>query len=102
MVGSDPEEDDNSDTEPDERVWLNDLECMRRNDNVHTTSLHGKGEFACIQNMTDEGWEQLGRDISNSRNLTSLSVDGGALDDHKMSFFFRGNEQVNERHAAVQ
>ncbi len=43
-----------------------------------------------IQNMTDDGWEQHGRDISVNTHLTEFYLSCGALNDHTMSFFFRG------------
>ena len=43
-----------------------------------------------IQNLTDEDWEQLGRDIANNTHLTTLFLYLGALNDHTMSFLFRG------------
>eukprot|EP00984_Skeletonema_dohrnii_P012769 scaffold5207_cov96-Skeletonema_dohrnii-CCMP3373.AAC.16 len=45
--------------------------------------------------MTDEDWEELGRDISNSTRLVSLNAGAGALNDHKMAFFFRGLTSSN-------
>jgi hypothetical protein len=43
-----------------------------------------------MQDMTDEEWEELGRDISNNTHLTNLFLYDGALNDHKMTFLFRG------------
>ena len=43
-----------------------------------------------IQNMTDEEWERLGRDIANNTHLQTLSLHHDALSDHKMSCLFRG------------
>ncbi|KAL7437140.1 hypothetical protein ACHAXM_005554 [Skeletonema potamos] len=40
--------------------------------------------------MTDEEWEAFGRDISNNTHLKELDLRYGALNDHKMSFLFRG------------
>jgi len=40
--------------------------------------------------MTDEEWEELGRDISNNTHLEALRLYDGALNVHKMSFLFRG------------
>ena len=82
-------DDSDNDSVWDEEDWIVHLAYVRRN-NVHATSLYGKGEFDCIQEMTNEDWEQLGRDLSNSRLLDDFSLDDGALNDHSMSFFFRG------------
>ena len=56
------------------------------------TRLDVDGEFESVQNMTDEEWEQFGRDIANNTHLQYLCfMDGeGALNDHKMSFLFQG------------
>eukprot|EP00985_Skeletonema_marinoi_P027785 scaffold23354_cov160-Skeletonema_marinoi.AAC.3 len=39
--------------------------------------------------MTDNGWEKFGRDVSNSNYLDDLQF-SNCLDDHNMSFLFRG------------
>eukprot|EP00984_Skeletonema_dohrnii_P003701 scaffold1279_cov124-Skeletonema_dohrnii-CCMP3373.AAC.2 len=61
----------------------------------NATGLVGKGEYACIQNITDDGWEGLGRDISNSFDMEALCLYEGALDDHKVSLLFRGLTRGN-------
>jgi hypothetical protein len=40
--------------------------------------------------MTDEDWEQLGRDIANNTHLEDIMLCNGVLNDHKMSFLFGG------------
>eukprot|EP00984_Skeletonema_dohrnii_P012758 scaffold5207_cov96-Skeletonema_dohrnii-CCMP3373.AAC.5 len=84
-VGDDSEEDMSA----HEDDWLADLQSIKDND-PDVTELAGKGHDNFIENMTDEGWEQLGRDISNNTHLTGLHLTEGALNDRKISFFFRG------------
>ncbi len=43
-----------------------------------------------VQSMTDDGWDELGRDISNNTHLTGVTICCDALNDHMMSFLFRG------------
>ncbi len=75
-------EDDSEDENPIFR-WV------RENDpNTDTLFVYGVNDY--IQNMTDDQWEQLGRDISNNTCLAKLSFFDDALNDHKISFFFRG------------
>eukprot|EP00984_Skeletonema_dohrnii_P009267 scaffold3537_cov79-Skeletonema_dohrnii-CCMP3373.AAC.1 len=40
--------------------------------------------------MTDEELEELGRDLAKNTHLQTLSLRGGALDDHTVSSLFRG------------
>ena len=40
--------------------------------------------------MTGEEWEELGRNVSNNTHLTNADLSYGVLNDHKISFFFRG------------
>ncbi|KAK1746118.1 leucine-rich repeat protein [Skeletonema marinoi] len=69
-----------------QRVKVNDPEA---------TELAGNGRYNCIEHMTDEGWEQLGRDISNNTHLKDVYLYEGAMNDHKMSFFYRGLTRSN-------
>jgi len=62
---------------------------VRQNDR-DTTEVDENGDGVRIQNMTDEEWEELGRDISNNTHLEELRLYDGALNVHKMSFLFRG------------
>eukprot|EP00984_Skeletonema_dohrnii_P018869 scaffold8924_cov106-Skeletonema_dohrnii-CCMP3373.AAC.4 len=77
------------DEEEEERKWLAELQRIREN-SYYTTDLDASGEYSYIQNMTDEDWEELGRDISNSTRLVSLNAGAGALNDHKMAHLFCG------------
>ena len=61
-----------------------------RENNPHVTRLDGNGEFESVQNMTDEDWEQLGKDIANNKHLEKVNLSQDALDDQKASFLFRG------------
>ena len=44
-----------------------------------------------VQNMTDDGWEELGRDISNNTHLKNVYLNEAA----KIPFFFRGLTRSN-------
>ena len=48
------------------------------------------GVLEMLNVMTDENWEELGRDISNNTHLNIVNLNEGALNDHKMISFFRG------------
>ena len=50
----------------------------------------GRGGDVHIENMTDEEWEQLGGDITNNTHIQGVYLYFRALNDHKMSFLFRG------------
>jgi len=43
-----------------------------------------------IQNISNEKWEELGRDIANNTHLTHVDLSYSSLNDQKMSFLFRG------------
>eukprot|EP00984_Skeletonema_dohrnii_P026214 scaffold15542_cov61-Skeletonema_dohrnii-CCMP3373.AAC.1 len=60
---SDEEEEDY-----EELTFNTNLQMIRENHPL-ATRLEGRGSFKRIQNMTDEGWEQLGRDMSNISHL---------------------------------
>eukprot|EP00984_Skeletonema_dohrnii_P012966 scaffold5316_cov90-Skeletonema_dohrnii-CCMP3373.AAC.10 len=77
-----------SSEESDDDKFLDNLQRLRDNDPT-VTRLVADGSFECIQYMTDDDWEQLGRDISNSNCLQHIEF-SSCFDDHKMTFFFRG------------
>ena len=74
-----------------EEWWMEEetslLRGIRDND-PDTTSLYCDRNW--IQNMTDEDWEQLGRDIANNTHLTKVDLFDDALNDRTASFLFRG------------
>mmetsp|Transcript_13340 Transcript_13340/g.19993 ORF Transcript_13340/g.19993 Transcript_13340/m.19993 type:complete len:455 (+) Transcript_13340:101-1465(+) len=71
-----------------ERNFLSDLISMRANDqNVKTLVIDDS--FDWIQNLTNEGWERFGRDISNSSYLRKLVL-FNYFDDDNITPFFRG------------
>ena len=77
--------------------WDERLQCIKEN-NPHVksiVSLFGSGDEEHIQNMTNEEWEQLGRDIANNTHLTRVVLCSEALNDHKMSCLFRGLTRSN-------
>ena len=69
--------------------WEEELQRIREND-PDTVEFDLEGDIDEIQNITDEQWEELGRDISNNSHLTYLSLYDGALNDHRISCLFRG------------
>jgi hypothetical protein len=91
-------DEDNSD-ERSEESWDDDDEeltfdeMMRRvqhQNDPDATVLEGNGHEESVQNMTNDEWELLGRDIANNGYLENITLCGGALNDEKMSFLFRG------------
>jgi len=82
------EEDDNSSSEASvdqEEDWLADLQRIREN-NPLTSQIYGRGDYNFLHNMTDEEWEELGRDMSNNTHLEDVHLVDGALNDHKIHF----------------
>jgi len=65
------------------------LQRIRKNiliNDPETTALHAGSD----DDISNEVWEQLGRDISNNTYLTRLNLNSGALNDDRISFFFLG------------
>jgi len=79
---------DEEEEEYEELTFNANLQMIGENDPL-ATRLEGRGSYERVQNMTDEGWEQLGRDMSNIRHLEAVCLSEGALNDHKMRYFFR-------------
>eukprot|EP00984_Skeletonema_dohrnii_P015253 scaffold6547_cov141-Skeletonema_dohrnii-CCMP3373.AAC.6 len=61
----------------------------------YQTKVEGTGSEEWFRNLTDEEWEQLGRNIANHTRIRILSLYCRALNDHKISFFFRGLTNSN-------
>ncbi len=76
-----------SESEDEGLPWDEELKCIKENN--PRVKLIEPGEHD-IQNMTDEDWEELGRDIANNTHLGEINLSSGALDDQKMSSLFRG------------
>ena len=74
----------------DDEGWMGLLRMIRENCPYISEQLDVDGQQDFIQDMSDEDWEQLGRDISNNTHLESLLLVKGALNDHKISFLFQG------------
>ena len=71
--------------------WMDDLWRRISENDPNTDALEEDGdENYYIQTMTDENWEQLGHDIANNTHLTHVDLSLDALNDRKMSCFFRG------------
>jgi hypothetical protein len=84
---SDEERSESSDEDEEYLTFNNMMQRVQQNAPLRT--LDGYGHDERVQNMTDLDWYWLGSDISNSTHLENVSL-LGALNDHKMSFFFRG------------
>eukprot|EP00986_Skeletonema_menzelii_P020238 scaffold30595_cov160-Skeletonema_menzelii.AAC.2 len=89
-LDSDNEPSDNDSSSADvlehEDRWLTTLRRIKENYPQQTMFAEHAGDH--IQNISNEKWEELGRDIANNTHLTH--VDLSSLNDQKMSFFFRG------------
>jgi hypothetical protein len=86
---SDEDSSESSDEEEEDFTFDGILQRVRQNDPA-INIICWCGIYERIQNMTDEEWEELGRDISNNTHLEELALYEGALNDTKMSFLFRG------------
>ena len=71
-----------------ERRWTNLLRRIREDD-PNITEL-AEDQIDDVENMTNEDWEQLGRDIANNTHLEDIMLCNGVLNDRKMSFLFGG------------
>jgi len=94
---SDPFGDDSSyeSSLDQEEEWLADIQKINEN-NPLLIILRGDGASNVeIQNMNDEGWEELGRAISNNTHLEGLHLNEGALNDQKIRCFFHGLTRSN-------
>mmetsp|Transcript_16205 Transcript_16205/g.32620 ORF Transcript_16205/g.32620 Transcript_16205/m.32620 type:complete len:157 (+) Transcript_16205:202-672(+) len=63
--------------------------------NAPGTTTLSWGFFLRNMNMSDDGWEELGRDVSNNTHFKNVYLNEGALNDRKMLFFFRGLTRSN-------
>ena len=94
-MDSDSDHNDLSDSDSDdssasmEEMWRNTLQMIKENDPA-ITMLEEGGNYDYIQNMTDEEWEELGRDISKNTHLTKVELNHRALNNNRVSFLFRG------------
>jgi hypothetical protein len=91
----DSDEDSRESGEEEEYIFdlpltFDDILQKIKENNPLTTKFEGFGDDERIQNMTDEEWEQVGRDIFNNTHLKELVLYDVALNDHKMSFLFQG------------
>ena len=85
--------DEESSIDVEERFNTN-LRRIKEND-PRATDLEGSGEDEAIQNMTDEEWEELGSYIAANNYLGVVELSLGALNDHKISYLFRGLTRSN-------
>jgi len=88
---------DSEETDINEEELFNTRLQRIRENNPETTSLNenAEGEDNFIHNLSNEVWEQLGRDIANNIYFKSLVLYSGALNDQKMKFLFRGLTRSN-------
>ena len=79
-----------SDSYDGDETWLEQVRRIKEDD-PHTTRLRSlyEGDNDIMHNLTEEGWEQLGMDISNNTHLTAVDL-GGDINDQMMSWLFRG------------
>ena len=70
--------------------WFRTLLRRIRDNDPDITVLDDLLGYLAIPHMTDEDWEQLGRDISNNSYLKNVELYNEALNDRKMSFLFFG------------
>ena len=82
-------DDEDNDGNNEERRFNSRLQRVKANDRSEFY-LDGDGRSSFISNITDENWEEIGKDISNNTHLRQLSLHHDALNDHKMTFLFRG------------
>eukprot|EP00984_Skeletonema_dohrnii_P003705 scaffold1279_cov124-Skeletonema_dohrnii-CCMP3373.AAC.6 len=92
-IGSVENDDEDEDEDEYEQVFIEAMQNVKDNEYVH--DLCAEGSYGYILFMTNEDWEQLGRDISNHDHLGSLSITRHALEDENMSFLFRGLTKSN-------
>jgi len=86
-------EDEGSDDEASSVYPETMLDKIKRN--APGTTTLSWGFFLRNMNMSDDGWEELGRNVSNNTHLKNVYLNEGALNDRKMSFFFRGLTRSN-------
>ena len=82
-------DDSNSESEAS-LTYEEEIQKIRENDPSWTFLDHVDDNDRYIQNMTNEEWEELGRDIANNTHLEKVDLSNGSLNDHKMSSLFRG------------
>ena len=93
------DDDSHDDFVENDVVWLNDEQLFVRDsqrvgdNDPRTTKLYGDGDEDFVQNMTDDDWEQLGRNVANNSHLKELFF--VALNDDRASSFFRGLREFN-------
>jgi hypothetical protein len=90
LFGDSSSDDEDNNGNNEERSFNSRLQQLKANDPRSVGYFGGGGQHRCIQNVTDEKWEEIGNDIANNTHLTVLLFYEGALNDHKMTFLFRG------------
>ena len=88
--GSEGWEDDEISVESD--IPLIDTRYLQRikENNPDTERLNNERCDEYIQSMTEEGWEELGRDIANNTHLTEVTLMRNVINDQTMTCLFRG------------
>ena len=101
MSSSDPsssDEEEISESEAssgEELSWWDERLLLIKENDPGVKSIASYGNDGHIQNMTDEEWEELGRDIASNTHLTDVYLCSEALNDHKISCLFRGLTRSN-------
>ena len=98
-MSSDSDSDSNSDSDSDDssnhihipssEEFQANLLRIREND-PRLTRVNVDGDWDSVQNMTNEDWEELGRNTSNNTYLQNVYIVNSALNNHTASCFFRG------------
>ena len=60
-----------------------------KDNNPHLKIFQGS-MMGLSSSLTNEGWEQIGKDVSNNTHLEIINLHTGVLNEHTMKSFFRG------------
>ena len=90
-MDSDSYSDHSSESEENNGEWLKKLQKIKEND-PNTTWLRARNDDDddMIEDMTDEDWKELGRDIANNTHLSNVDLGGNINDQIIISCLFQG------------
>ncbi len=80
------EDEERSASSDEDDVTFHDILQRIKEHDPGTTELDGIS-YDYIDQITDEGWQEMGQDIANNTYLEKLLFNGGALNDHYMSVY---------------
>ena len=83
---------ESSSDEEEELSWYETLQRIKENDSC-VDRIDPAGDY--IQDMTNEGLEELGKDIADNTHLVEVNLSHAALNDHRISIFSRGLARSN-------